>query len=63
MRGSPVTVLCVDEHNLVRECVVAVLQRTPGVRVVAEARTVKVAVERVADAMPDVILVSLQPRG
>jgi DNA-binding NarL/FixJ family response regulator len=63
MRSSPVTVLCVDEHNLVRECVVAVLERAPGVRVVAEARTVKGAVERVADAMPDVILVSLQPRG
>jgi two-component system NarL family response regulator len=61
--GAPVTVLCVDSHNLVRECVAAVLEQDPGLRVVAEARTVKGAVARVADAMPDVAVVGLHPRG
>ena len=63
MKGSRVRVMCVDGHNLVRECVVAVIEREPGMRVVAEARTVKGAVERYTDTTPDVVVVSLQPRG
>ena len=63
MRIPQVRVLCVDDHTLVRECVVAVLEREPGLRVAAQARTVKSAVERYADTRPDVTLVSLRPRG
>lgn len=55
--------LCVDDHTLVRECVVAVLEREPGLRVAAQARTVKGAVDRYADTRPDVTLVSLRQRG
>jgi DNA-binding NarL/FixJ family response regulator len=63
MTSSPITVLCVDEHNLVRECVIAVIEQASRMRVVAEARTVKGAVERFLDTKPDVTVVSLQPRG
>jgi DNA-binding NarL/FixJ family response regulator len=63
MRIPKVRVLCVDDHTLVRECVVAVLEREPGLRVAAQARTVKGAVERYCDTRPDVTLVSLRPRG
>ena len=63
MRIPQVRVLCVDDHALVRECVVAVLEREPGLRVAAQARTVKSAVERYSDTRPDVTLVSLRPRG
>ena len=63
MKGSRVRVMYVDGRNLVRECVIAVIERDPGLRVVAEARTVKGAVERYTDTAPDITLVSLQPRG
>ena len=35
MKGTRVRVMCVDGHNLVRECVIAVLEREAGVRIVA----------------------------
>jgi len=63
MRGSQVTVLCVDDHNLVRECVVAIIEQQPGLRVAAQARTVEGAIERFVESKPDVTLLSLQPRG
>ena len=63
MRIPQVRVLCIDDHTLVRECVVAVLEQEPGLRVAAQARTVKSAVERYSDSRPDVTLVSLRPRG
>ena len=63
MMGSEITVLCVDDHNLVRECVVGVIQRERGLRIAAEARTVEGAVEAFTRVRPDVTLVSLHPRG
>lgn len=57
------TVLCVDDQNLARECVVAILERAPGVRVCAQARTITGAVECFTSARPDVTLISLKPRG
>jgi DNA-binding NarL/FixJ family response regulator len=63
MAGSQVTVLCVDDRNLVRECVGAVLEQEGGVRVAAEARTVNGALDRFIDARPNVTLVGLHPRG
>jgi len=62
--GIPqVRVLCIDDHTLVRECVAAVLEREPDLRVAAQARTVTSAVERYSHTRPDVTLVSLRPRG
>lgn len=63
MKGSQVSVLCVDDHNLVRECVVAIIDQQPGLRVTGQARTVKTALESFAETKPDVTVISLQPRG
>ena len=63
MRTSAITVLCVDDQNLVRESVVRIIEQRPGLRVVAEARTLKAAIESFAATRPDVALVSLQPRS
>jgi DNA-binding NarL/FixJ family response regulator len=60
---SHVTVLCVEDHNLVRECVVAIIDRDPCLRVTAQARTIKDAIDRFIEVRPDVTLVSLRPRG
>jgi DNA-binding NarL/FixJ family response regulator len=63
MKGSQVTVLCVDDHNLVRECMAAIIEQQPGLRVAGHARTVKGAIDSFTEARPDVTLVSMQPRG
>jgi two-component system NarL family response regulator len=63
MKGSQVSVLCVDDHNLVRECVVAIIDQQPGLRVTAQARTVKTAIDSFVETKPDVTVISLQPRG
>jgi len=63
MKGSQVTVLCVDDHNLVRECMAAIIEQQPGLRVAGQARTVKGAIDCFTEARPDVTLVSMQPRG
>jgi two-component system, NarL family, response regulator len=62
MTGSDVRVLCVDDQNLVRECVVGIIEQAPGFRI-SEARTLKGALECFAEARPDVTLVSLHPQG
>jgi DNA-binding NarL/FixJ family response regulator len=62
MTGSEVKVLCVDDQNLVRECVVAIIEQAPGFRA-SEARTLKGALECFAEARPDVTLLSLHPHG
>jgi len=63
MPVAAVTVLCVDDHNLVRECVAALVERGPGLRVAGEARTVAGALECFSKTRPDVTLVSLHTRG
>jgi DNA-binding NarL/FixJ family response regulator len=63
MWKSAITVLCIDDHNLVRESVVRIIEQEPGLRVVAEARTVKAAIECFMATRPAVALVSLQSRG
>jgi DNA-binding NarL/FixJ family response regulator len=63
MKGPQVTVLCVDDHNLVRECMAAIIDQQPGMLVTGHARTVKGAIDSFTDARPDVTLVSMQPRG
>jgi DNA-binding NarL/FixJ family response regulator len=63
MAVPAVRVLCVDDHNLVRECVVAVIEQEPGLRVAAAAGTIEDAIECFADARPHVTLIGLRARG
>jgi DNA-binding NarL/FixJ family response regulator len=59
----PITVMCVDDHRLMREGIVRILGLDAGVTVVAEAGTGEEAVERFLKYRPDVTLMDLQLRG
>jgi two-component system, NarL family, response regulator len=57
---NPIRVLIVDDHPLLREGVVAVLEDQPDVKVVAEATNGREAVDAFAIHHPDVTLMDLQ---
>lgn len=57
---SPITLLCADDHRLIRTGLVRVLELHKGVTVVAEASTGEEAVEQFARYRPDVTLMDLQ---
>jgi NarL family two-component system response regulator LiaR len=56
---SPTTVLIVDDHAVVRQGVRAALEARAEFAVVGEAETGAEAVRRVAEAVPDVVLMDL----
>jgi DNA-binding NarL/FixJ family response regulator len=53
-------IMIVDDHEIVREGLRASLARTPGIEVVAEASTGKLALRRVRQTLPDIALVDLR---
>ena len=57
---TPVRVLVVDDHEVVRRGVVDVIDADPGLEVVAEAATVRDAIVRAAAVRPDVAVVDLK---
>lgn len=59
-RPSPVTVMIVDDHEVVRRGIAEVVERTDGMTVVAEAGSVADGVRRAALVRPQVLLVDLQ---
>ena len=61
--GTPVTVLLVDDHAMVRRGVRAFLETQPGIRVVADADSGAAAVQLAAEHAPDVALVDLLMPG
>ncbi len=56
---SPIRVLTVDEHSLVREGLAAVIQRNGGMQVVAEAGSGTEAIEAFRKYLPDVVTLDL----
>lgn len=52
-------VVVADDHELMRDGVRAVLQRIPGIQVVGEASSGRMALERCAALRPDVLLLDL----
>jgi len=60
MPASPIRVLCVDDHRLMREGIVRIVSLQPDIVVVAEARTGQEAVEQFLKHRPDVTLMDLQ---
>jgi len=60
MEGTPIRVLCVDDHRLMREGIVRIVSLQPDIKVVAEARTGQEAVEQFMAHRPDVTLMDLQ---
>jgi DNA-binding NarL/FixJ family response regulator len=57
---SPIRILVVDDHPVVRDGLVAMLNTQPDFAVVGEAATGAEAVERAAALAPDVILLDLE---
>ena len=55
-RNQPVTVLVVDDHNLFRRGLIALLSKEPRLKVIGEAGDASEATRRAAELKPDIIL-------
>jgi len=55
-----IRILCVDDHQLIREGIALIIEREPDMRVVAAARTGEEAVALFRQHRPDVTLMDLQ---
>ena len=60
MTKPRIRILCVDDHQLIREGVGLIIEREPDMRVVAAARTGEEAVALFREHRPDVTLMDLQ---
>ena len=60
MTKARIRILCVDDHQLIREGVTLIIEREPDMRVVAAARTGEEAVALFREHRPDVTLMDLQ---
>ena len=60
MTSEKLRVMIVDDHEVVREGIRAVLDRRPGVSVVGEAGTVAQAVEVALKERPDLVIMDLR---
>lgn len=60
MTKPRIRILCVDDHQLIREGVTLIIEREPDMRVVAAARTGEEAVALFEEYRPDVTLMDLQ---
>ncbi len=56
----PVRVLLVDDHELVRQGIAAMLSKADDVQVVGEARTGREAIEAARKELPDVVLMDVR---
>src|SRR5580704_18810415 len=55
-----ITVLCVDDHPLMREGIAAIIRNEPDMLMVGEASTGKEAVEQYREHRPDITLMDLR---
>jgi DNA-binding NarL/FixJ family response regulator len=60
---KPIRVLLADDHTLIRAGIRALLERMERVEVVGEAADGHQAIERIQEALPDVVLLDLQMPG
>jgi NarL family two-component system response regulator LiaR len=63
MSSEPIGILLVDDHEVVRRGIGALLATEPGVNVVGDAADGEEAILREADLQPDVILMDLEMPG
>lgn len=59
-RTGPITVMIVDDHEVVRRGIAEVVERAEGMTVIAEAGSVADGVRRAALVQPQILLVDLQ---
>jgi DNA-binding NarL/FixJ family response regulator len=60
MKSQPLTIMVADDHPMVREGLITIINRQPDMRVVAEAANGREAVEQFMTLRPDVALVDLR---
>jgi DNA-binding NarL/FixJ family response regulator len=60
--GSPIRVLCVDDHALVRKGIASILANEPDIELVGEADDGQSAVQMFRALRPDVVLMDLRMR-
>src|SRR4026209_1927979 len=58
--GRPIRLLVVDDHEVVRQGIVAILDRNPGFQVVAEASTAAEAVAAADRPRPDIVVMDVR---
>ncbi|QIL81224.1 response regulator transcription factor [Diaphorobacter sp. HDW4A] len=63
LHHSPIRVLLVDDHPLVRDGVRMRLEATPHIRVVAEAHCANEALELSSQAQPDIVITDIRMPG
>lgn len=61
--STPVRVLLVDDHTMVRSSLRALLEHSPGIEIVGEAATSTETIELVSQAQPDVVVLDLDLGG
>jgi two-component system, NarL family, response regulator len=61
--STPITILCVDDHPLVRKGIAAILANEPDIKLVAEAGSGQEAVEAFRAHRPEVTLMDLRLPG
>ena len=57
--ASPIRILTVDDHPLIRAGLAAFLKTEPGIEVIAEAANGEEGIERYRDLRPDIVLMDL----
>ena len=55
-----ITVLCVDDHPIVREGIVSIIQGDPDLKLIAEAETAQQAIDAFHRCSPDVTVIDLR---
>ena len=62
-RTKTITVLIVDDHDLMRECIKTALQKTTDIKVIGEAGSGEEAIEFTRNVFPAVILMDMKMPG
>jgi DNA-binding NarL/FixJ family response regulator len=60
---EPIRILIVDDHDIVREGLKALLELEPGIRVAAESNSALDAVRKLEECAPDLVLMDLKMPG
>lgn len=61
--GGPINVMLVDDHEVVLEGLIRILEKQGGIKILTVARSAEEALEKIARFPPDVVIVDIQLPG